>query len=215
MSLLTIGKMSDGFNGTAPDHYVASTPDNLVTITTAEYLNYLGDTVKNNDYMWINYSDTTVLPAQISATPGFFRVQYSAPNMSLVQLPFPAVIGSTQYDDITVVQAGLAAAGHVQLIAGVTGAQFKIRNMFLNSGGTNFSGGGGDRNLSITDGVTVYSVIPAATLQALANAGWGSVALPYPASAPIDQLTAPEPADTNGSPGQFAPTLPLMGVPWK
>lgn len=191
MSLVTLANMSQGQPGTAPNHFIASTPDNLATITAAGYLNYLGDKVKNNDYFWINYSDTTVLPAQVTATPGLFQAVYSAPNMNLVALPaVGSSVGATQYADVTVGQAALAAAGQVTLIPAVAGAQFKIRDMYLNSGGTNFSGGGGDRNLSITDGTTVYSVIPAATLQSLVNARWGVTALPFPVSAAVDTPTA-------------------------
>lgn len=187
---LTFGTMSEGYPGTAPRHFICSTVDNLAAITAVGYLNDLGDKVANNDLFWINYSDTTVLPAQTTATPGLFQAVYSAPNMSLVLLPaVGSSVGATQYADITVGQAALASAGHVQLIAGVSGAQFKIRNMLLNGFGTNFSGGGGDRNLAITDGTTVYSVIPAATLQSLANSAWGSTALPFPASAAIDTST--------------------------
>lgn len=92
--------------------------------------------------------------------------------------------------DITVDAASLASAGSVTLHASTGAKQYKIRSLFINSGGTNFSGGGGDRLLSITDGTTDYSVIPAATLQALVNAGWGDgTDLPYPASAAISTST--------------------------
>lgn len=91
--------------------------------------------------------------------------------------------------NITVGQAALAAAGSVILIDSSASKQYKIRNLQLNSGGTNFSGGGGDRLGQVTDGTTVYSVIPAATLQTLVNAQWGATALPNPASAAINTST--------------------------
>lgn len=182
--------MSEGYPGTAPRHFICSTVDSLGTITAVGYLNDLGDKVANNDIFWINYSDTTVLPGQTTATPGQFQAQYSAPNMSLVSLPVGGVVGATQYADVIVTSAALAGLGTVVLIPAVTGAQYKIRNMFLNRGGTNFSGGGGDRLMGISDGTTVYSVVPAATMQALTNSAWGSTALPFPASAAIDTSTA-------------------------
>jgi len=183
--------MSEGYPGTAPRHFICSTVDNLAAITAVGYLNDLDGKVANNDLFWINYSDTTVLPAQTTATPGLFQAVYSAPNMSLVLLPaVGSSVGATQYVDVTVTQADLAGLGTKILIPAVAGAQYKIRNMFLNSGGTNFSGGGGDRNMGISDGTTVYSVVPAATMQSLANAAWGATALPFPASAAIDTSTA-------------------------
>lgn len=91
--------------------------------------------------------------------------------------------------DTIVDQADLAAGGNEILLAGDGTKTYKILGLWLNSGGTNFSGGGGDRLGQITDGTTVYSVIPAATMQSLANATWGDTALPFPASAPINQST--------------------------
>ena len=92
--------------------------------------------------------------------------------------------------DVTVGQAALAAGGAVALITSSGAKQYKIRSLQLNSGGTNFSGGGGDRLGQVTDGTTVYSVVPAATMQSLANAQWGVTALPNPAAAAINTSTA-------------------------
>lgn len=92
--------------------------------------------------------------------------------------------------NVVVPAASLATGGSVTLINSSGSDQYQILDIKLNSGGTNFSGGGGDRLGQITDGTTVYSVIPAATMQSLVNAGWGiSAALPFPASAAIAQLT--------------------------
>lgn len=91
--------------------------------------------------------------------------------------------------DVVVGQAALASGGSVILITSSGSKQYKIRSLQLNSGGTNFSGGGGDRLGQVTDGTTVYSVIPAATLQTLVNAQWGVTALANPASAAINTST--------------------------
>lgn len=91
--------------------------------------------------------------------------------------------------DVTVGQAALAGAGTVTLLTSAAGKQYKIREMYLNSNGTNFSGGGGDRLLTISDGTTDYSVIPAATMQSLVNARWGDTGLPFPASAALNTST--------------------------
>lgn len=92
--------------------------------------------------------------------------------------------------DVTVTAAALATGGTVTLQASSGTKQYKIRELFLNSGGTNFSGGGGDRLATISDGTTSYSVIPAANLQALTNERWGTTAVPYPAAAAINTSTA-------------------------
>ncbi len=84
----------------------------------------------------------------------------------------------------------LATAGKVNIQVANSGtAQYAISEIFLNVTGTNFSGGGGDRLLAITDGTTVYTVIPAASLQTLVNSRWGTTPVPYPAAASISKLT--------------------------
>lgn len=92
--------------------------------------------------------------------------------------------------DVTVGQADLAAGASKVLYASAGSKQYKVVALWINSGGTNFSGGGGDRLGEISDGTTVYSIIPAATMQALVNAGWGiGTDLPFPASAPLNTST--------------------------
>lgn len=93
------------------------------------------------------------------------------------------VIGDVSVFETAVNQSGLASAGLVDLLTANKGEQWKIRDIRLSGGGTDFSGGGGDRLLSITDGTTAWSIIPAATLQTLAAAKWGDAGLPYPATA--------------------------------
>lgn len=92
--------------------------------------------------------------------------------------------------DVTVGQADLAAGASKILYASGGTKQYRIVALWINSGGTNFSGGGGDRLGEITDGTTSYSIIPAATMQALVNAAWGGgTDLPFPASAPLNTAT--------------------------
>lgn len=94
------------------------------------------------------------------------------------------------YFDITVTAAALATGGTVTLYASSGSKQYKVRNLWVNGHGTNFSGGGGDRLLSITDGTTVYGVVQASALQALANTAWGDADLVFPPSAAINTSTA-------------------------
>lgn len=185
----TFAQTLQGQAGTASVRYSASTSDSLATILAAGYMDDKSHVVKANDIIEINYADTTVLPAQITAIYGQFMVVASGSNLNLVVYPNSLVVGALVTKDVTITSAALAGAAQVSIIPALSGAQYKIRDMFTNSGGTNFSGGGGDRLLSITDGTTVYSVIPAASLQTLANVEWGSTGLPFPASAPVNRST--------------------------
>lgn len=91
--------------------------------------------------------------------------------------------------DVTVGQAALAAGGSVILLDSSGAKQYKVRELIVNDGGTNFSGGGGDRLLDISDGTTVYSSIPAASLQTLVNSRWGSAGVPFNATVAANTST--------------------------
>ncbi len=98
------------------------------------------------------------------------------------------IIGDVAVFQTTVGQADLASAGTVTLLDALTGEQWKIREVFLSGAGTNFSGGGGDRLLSVSDGTSTWTVIPAATLQSLVPARWGDAGTPFPGT--VSHLTA-------------------------
>ena len=93
------------------------------------------------------------------------------------------VIGDVAGFETTIGQAALASAGAVTLLDAASGEQWKIRDILLSGDGTNFAGGGGDRLLSVSDGTSTWTVVPAATLQSLAAARWGDTGVPYPATA--------------------------------
>lgn len=93
------------------------------------------------------------------------------------------IVGQVAVFETTVGQAALASAGTVKLLDALSGERWKVREIFLSGAGTNFSGGGGDRLLSISDGTATWSVIPAATLQSLAAARWGDTGVPFPSTA--------------------------------
>lgn len=157
--------------------------DTLATITTAGYLAPALNNIilRNNDLIYTIFGTA-------SDQIGTFVVSISSAN--IVTLSAFVNIGQVASFDVTVPVASLATAGRVALItAATTVARYKIRSLQLNSGGTNFSGGGGDRLGQVTDATTVYSVIPAATMQSLTNAQWGATALPNPASAAINTST--------------------------
>jgi len=196
----TFGVATGGLPGTAPSVFVASTADSLGTITTAGYVTDLGSKVKANDVMLINYSDTSTFPLGEASTLGQFMVTVSAGVQSLVPfLSGPGVLTSSLATpdtnanligfDVTVGFAALATGGSVILQASSGAKQYKIRSLELEGFGTNFSGGGGDRLGEVTDNTSVYSIIPAATMQSLVNARWG-VGAPLPNSATVANDTS-------------------------
>lgn len=198
----TLAPLTQGNATSAPTLFIASTTDNLGAITATGYLNDISKLFKQNDLVYVNYLDTT------TNTLATFYVNVSGGNYTLTAFPVNGfLLASNNLSDltnfvtartniglfgfdITVGQAALAAAGSVTLVASSGSKQFKIRTLELESGGTNFSGGGGDRLGQVTDSTTVYSVVPAATMQALVNARWGVTALPNAASAANNTSTA-------------------------
>lgn len=82
----SLEQVNGGLAGTGPNLYVASTSDNLGTITAAGYLDDLAPKFKQNDVLYINYSDTSTFPLDTGAasTLGEFYVNYSASHWSLV-----------------------------------------------------------------------------------------------------------------------------------
>jgi hypothetical protein len=82
--------------------------------------------------------------------------------------------------DVTVTAALLDAAGTVAVIAGVSGDQYKIRELRLVGGGTSFAAGG-DRLISLTDGTTVWTTIANADIESAPSATltWGDAKVPF------------------------------------
>ncbi len=159
--------------------------DIYATIINPGYLNTQGVLALPGDFYFIVYGSTSNLQGTFIpsvATNGIITLlpYYSAGEL----IPFNVTATATQ----------LASAGKVNILAPTSPiAQFRINSLQLNLGGVNFSGGSGDRLAQVTDGTSVYTVIPAATLQTLVNAQWGVTALPNPASVSINTPT------TNGA----------------
>ncbi len=96
----------------------------------------------------------------------------------------PTIDVALQVFETTVGQAALGTGGEVILLDALTDETWKVLDIVLSADGTNFSGGGGDRLLDITDGTSTWSVIPAATLQSLAVSRWGvDAGMPNPSTA--------------------------------
>jgi hypothetical protein len=89
-------------------------------------------------------------------------------------------VGALKWADVTVTAALLDAAGSVPVVVGGSGDQFKIRDIKLVGGGTNF-GAGGDRLISLTDGTTVWTTIANADIETApaATLPWGNAKVPF------------------------------------
>jgi hypothetical protein len=90
------------------------------------------------------------------------------------------VIAALKWVDVAVTAALLDSAGTVNVIAGVSGDQYKIRDIVLVGGGTNFAAGG-DRLISLTDGTTVWTTIANADIESVpaASLRWGDAKVPF------------------------------------
>jgi hypothetical protein len=84
----SFGLVTDGLPGTAPQEFVASTPDSYATITAPGYMNDQSHRIKANDKLTINYNDTSVFPLNTgeAAILAVLFVQYdpTSGNYSLV-----------------------------------------------------------------------------------------------------------------------------------
>ena len=167
------------FDGTTADAFTTSSviiddTDNLTVPGTAS----AADVVASGDVSAVNVNPTgTVDGRDVAADGAKLDTIESAAEVNAIGV-FETVVG----------QAALASGGTVTLLDAVTGEQWKVREIFLSGAGTNFNGGG-DRLLDIKEGTTIYSTIPAATLQTLAAARWGDTGVPFPAT-PADLTTA-------------------------
>lgn len=90
---------------------------------------------------------------------------------------------------ITAVEISGASSKVIKLSSGTK--QYAIREMYLVSGGVDWTGGGSS-DVEVTDGTNQYTRIQQITLEAMssaANARWGDGSIPYPAVVPINTPT--------------------------
>lgn len=103
-------------------------------------------------------------------------------------------IGQLIYVETTISKTDLASAASKVLVTSTGVQSFKIRDIILSANGTNFATG--DRTLSITDGTTAWTIIPAATLQSLTASRW-LVSTPVPAPTTTSWINTASAAGTN------------------
>lgn len=207
MAIVSINPNPDyvGQIGFVPRRMKMVTTDNLATILTPGYMhagNSQGFVVNPTDIFDVVYSYNT------KTGLGTIDVFYVSINNGVITLS-PAVFSGNLFSPIVTpdvnvnmitftsvaTAAQLAGGGLVPLIVSSGTKQYKFITLYIADSvlSVSFSGGGGNRNLAIGDTVTSFSVIPAANLQAASvDAGWGSTALPFPASLNgVDSPTAP------------------------
>lgn len=113
-------------------------------------------------------------------TPYNFDIQDNA-----VRAKMNSIIDESAFETawITVNYSDLSSAASKTIIPAL-GAGIKAEiSQIIAVVTTSFSGGGGDRLLQLTDNTTVWSLMPAATLQAAAAIyRWGESGLPNPAT---------------------------------
>lgn len=85
--------------------------------------------------------------------------------------------------EVTVTAAKLDAAGNVPVFTPAlqaSTARYKVRNVRLVGAGTPY-GAGGDRNISLTDGTTIWTTIANADIEAVpaATLDWGNTKVPF------------------------------------
>lgn len=114
--------------------------------------------------------------------PGVANVEFVV-NSAISPVRPSNVIYKTFFTEIT--HTALAAGGFVTLQPSAATGVWAVLDITINDSSTNFSGGGGDRNIAIESytgaaPAVVYSIIPALTLAAIPNALWGSINVPAP-----------------------------------
>lgn len=105
---------------------------------------------------------------------------YDIPNFKQGFKSDGVTLSNIKCVDITVTAALLDSAGAVNVVAGATDDQYKIRSIILVGGGTNF-GSGGNRLIDLTDGTTVYTQIANADIESApaASLPWGNAKVPF------------------------------------
>jgi hypothetical protein len=101
-------------------------------------------------------------------------------NNNIKEAMRDVIDGTPFWVDVVLSAATLDGAKSVTVLAPAKRTdQYRVRDIKMQGGGTNF-GAGGDRTITLTDATTVWTTIPNASIEAIAAAGsaWGSTPLP-------------------------------------
>ncbi len=152
----------------------ANTNNDTTTITNAAqggaYTYTIPDAGASANFVMSEGTATINGAKTFGTAPNFPTTGFKCDSVTMSQL---------KWVDVTVTAALLDAAGTVPVIAGVAGDQYKIRDVKLVGGGTNF-GAGGDRLIDLTDGTTVWTTIANADIESApaASLPWGNAKVP-------------------------------------
>jgi len=131
----------------------------------------------------LNFNDTALVGTAVASKTAVLGANKNLDTLSIDPAGFKSdgvVVSPIKWVDVTVTAALLDAAGTAPVIAGVAGDQYKIRDVILVGGGTNY-GAGGDRLISLTDGTTVWTTIANADIETApaASLRLGDVKVPF------------------------------------
>jgi hypothetical protein len=128
-----------------------------------------------------NQATSTATVHSLPAT-GTATATLMAANIAEVQESSQVVVKRTQLSS-----ASLASGGQQVVLTSFSGSSaYRFIDIKLTvTGGL----AGGDRNIAITDGTTIWTVIPSASVLLPTNARWGSTPVPFSASQICDTAT--------------------------
>ncbi len=128
----------------------------------------------------LNFNDGSLAGTAVASKTLVLGATKNVDTLDVVTLKNDGqTMSSLKYVSVALTAATLDGALSVVVQAAAAGDQWKVRDILLEGGGTNF-GAGGDRTIVLTDGTTTWTTIPNASIETLAAAGarWGSTALP-------------------------------------
>ena len=169
--------------------------------------------VKVNDVLFINYSESGDFPNPTS-TLNVFYVTFDGTHYNLTAFPELGLgalaaannlsdlsntltalgnLGALYTQTVAVTFSDLATGGTKVLQASTGSDRFAVRNIILTNDATNFSGGGGNRDMRIqsADGSLVLATVSAAKLQAITISQWGDSGLAYPTGGNLINASTP------------------------
>lgn len=205
ISIETTGGTFNAFGIYVEDSFGVSINNSFISnVTTGLYVNTASRiSINDTDF---NANTTPIATASVNATIYWNQAIQNQVNNSDISASSNVdiwysdntklKINQTQAFNVSVAYSDLSSAAIKNLITyTLLSEQWRITDIFA-VGLTAFSGGGGNRDLVITDGTSNYTIIPAASLQSATTQGrWGSTVVPY--SVITDDMVQPTTAASN------------------
>lgn len=166
---------TNGASGQFISYSASANTGNLITRATANTANVT--------------TEITNQPTSVGTTHALPNVAISNATILVNALTQVDPSANIIYFDTTVTFDQLAGGASVPLVSTFFGGQYRVRDLKLVYNSLNLLGG--DRDINITDGTSVYSTIPSASLITSSNSTWGSVSMPFDSVTPLNTLTQP------------------------